>query len=910
MAFALSHRPVTHSLFIALFFCALLFAGTSADAQWILDGEVVDLDGNPVAGVDIDIIDPTGTELALSGDFTDATGTFSLETLLLSPLVGFYEISLNPPVGTTFEELVFPDVFLVGDTDLGSFLMRREVTFSGQVVDEAGIAIPGIDLEFFDQDGIEVAMNNDDTDLAGFFSVVIPEGTWSVVFRQVTPAAVDYASFLVPEQSIRADLDMGILTMFEAQEVTGSVETEAGVALSGVNLDVFDATTGVEIPVAVDSTDAVGAFSFEAPATDIRIEFYPSTGGSAPAEVAATIEAGIVNDLGVVTLLDASEISGRVVDQVMVGIASVDLDFIDTTTGLPVLSDNDDTDTDGNFLTAIIPGTYDVEVRPTFSSGFAPTTLEGQDLSATTDLGDIVLDAGFALTGLATESGLPVADVEVTLVHTSDGSTVTTFGNSTGEDGAYAIRVAEGTYDVTYTPPAATGLTAITMLSLEVLADTVVDVAFGEVTPPVTTLTCEVVIDSVNLEWVNGSLEYDAVAVTRDGTPLATLAGDATTYVDAGVPVGLHTYAVVASITGIASEEVVHEAEIFAPPSAVTDLTCVVTDAEVALAWTNVDADYETLTVRRDGLDLETLAGTATEYLDVGVAAGEHSYEVIATRNALDTSAPECLAEVLAVVAPPIDLVCSVDVDDITLTWTNGELDYDAVEVRRDGTLIDTLAGDAAAYTDLDVVGPTVTYDVRGIRDSIPSPDATCVAEIEAPSAPIDLVCSVIFDDITLSWANGESDYDAVEVRRDGALIDTLAGDATEYTDVDVVGPMVTYDVRGVRAALASLDASCDAEVVEPEFLRGDTSGNGSLVALLDAQFLLQWGFSNGPEPPCLDAADVDDNGINSPLLDALILLEYAFSNQAPPPDPGPTECGPDPTADALSCETPPDICN
>ena len=822
-----SSRSPSFSVAGALF--VFLLIATPVDAQWFLDGSVVDLDGNPVAGVDIDIVDPSGTELALSGDFTDATGTFSLSTVLVSPLIGLYEITLNPPVGTTFQEMIVPDVFLIGDTDLGEFVMRRELTFSGQVVDEAGIAIPGIDLEFFDETGVEVAMNNDDTDLGGFFSVLIPEGTWSVVFRQVTPAAVDYASFLFPEQSIRADLDLGALTMFEAQEVTGSVESAAGLPIAAVNLDVFDAATGIEIPIAVDSTDAGGVYAFTTPAIDIRIEFYPSTLGSAPGELEATIAAGVVNDLGVLTLVDAAVVSGRVVDDTLLGIAAVDLDFVDPVSGIAVLSDTDDTDAEGNFSVSIVPGTYDVELRPSFASGFAPTTIADQDLNASVDLGDVTLEAGLAVTGLATESDLPVAGVAVTLAHTSDGSVVTTFGNRTDADGQYAIRVAEGTYDVTFTPPVATGLSAITMTSLAILTDTVVDVAFGVTLPPlpVTSLTCDAVADSVTLTWVNGALDYESIDVQRNGVSIATLAGDATTLTDLAVPVGLHTYEVIASAGGLASVATACEAEVFAPPGAVGDLTCEATTEDITLAWSNVDPDYDALVVRRDGAELTTLAGSATEYLDAALPAGEYSYEVIAVRNALETTAPACVAEVIAVTA-----------------------------------------------------------------------------------APTDLVCSVIFDDITLTWTNGESDYDSVEVRRGGALLDTLAGDATEYTDVDVVGPMVTYDVRGVRAGVSSTDATCDAEVVEPQFLRGDVSGNGSLNGLLDAQFLLEWGFSGGPTPPCLDAADVDDNGTSTPLLDALFLLEYAFANQSPPPSPGPDECGPDPTPDTITCDSPPDLCN
>ncbi len=106
-----------------------------------------------------------------------------------------------------------------------------------------------------------------------------------------------------------------------------------------------------------------------------------------------------------------------------------------------------------------------------------------------------------------------------------------------------------------------------------------------------------------------------------------------------------------------------------------------------------------------------------------------------------------------------------------------------------------------------------------------------------------------------------------------------------------------------------------EAEIVESYFLtgfapllrRGDVDGNGSTSALLDALFLLTWGFSDGDTPPCLAAADCDGNGVTSALLDGLYLLMWTFSDGEPPPDPGPTVCGPDPNdlecVDASSCD-------
>ncbi len=94
-----------------------------------------------------------------------------------------------------------------------------------------------------------------------------------------------------------------------------------------------------------------------------------------------------------------------------------------------------------------------------------------------------------------------------------------------------------------------------------------------------------------------------------------------------------------------------------------------------------------------------------------------------------------------------------------------------------------------------------------------------------------------------------------------------------------------------------------------PMFLRGDANGDGRVEALLDAAYLLAWAFTAGGEPPCRDAADMDNNGVNSALLDALFLLVWAFSGGADPVAPGTETCGEDPGAVGPGCETEPDPC-
>ncbi len=85
--------------------------------------------------------------------------------------------------------------------------------------------------------------------------------------------------------------------------------------------------------------------------------------------------------------------------------------------------------------------------------------------------------------------------------------------------------------------------------------------------------------------------------------------------------------------------------------------------------------------------------------------------------------------------------------------------------------------------------------------------------------------------------------------------------------------------------------------------------GNGDVFGLVDAISLLLWQFAEGDDPPCMDAADVNDDGEVTALTDALALVSWAFVGGEIPPDPGPDECGLDPEEDEVDCLTVADEC-
>lgn len=87
----------------------------------------------------------------------------------------------------------------------------------------------------------------------------------------------------------------------------------------------------------------------------------------------------------------------------------------------------------------------------------------------------------------------------------------------------------------------------------------------------------------------------------------------------------------------------------------------------------------------------------------------------------------------------------------------------------------------------------------------------------------------------------------------------------------------------------------------EAAFLRGECNGDEK-IDIADPVFNLNYQFANGAEPPCLKAADVNDDGMID-LADAVFELNYLFASGPVPPAPL-AECGPDPTADEITCDS------
>lgn len=539
----------------ALCFLCIVLAGTWADAQWVISGRVVDEQGVGVPNVNIDLNDSTGTGVPLSGDVTDLAGNYSATIAAAIP-AGFYDIVYRVGPGVALFPQTVTGVFLAGDTTQPDVTLLAGSFFSGRVIDELGVGLEEVDLDFFDGTGQLFPSSNDATDSLGFFQVLVLPDVYTI---EVEPTANTpggpYVTGLLHDVSLLSDVAMGDVVLRFGYPVSGVVQDAVGQPIVGADVDVIDPVTDQKLEIADDNSDASGVIQILVPEGDWIFEVDPPVGPPlVPQLLPFTVSAPpAVNDLGIITLPQGVIVSGTTQDNMGTPVPDVDLDFILSATQIEIPTAQDNANSMGVFAVPVEPETYDIAFRPPFVTGLAPRVLVNTAVLTATDLGGVVLAPGFALEGNVTDGNLqPVLGVEVELEDSVSGQSIYTFGNDTDALGNYGIRVEGGTYDVSFIPPAASGLPTFVAPNVVINADTILDAQLAgvAVTPPVINLVCAGNGMTAELAWGNGALDYDAVVIERDGVQVASLLGSDELFTESGLLPATYSYSVTAERGG------------------------------------------------------------------------------------------------------------------------------------------------------------------------------------------------------------------------------------------------------------------------------------------------------------------------------------------------------------------------
>ena len=164
---------------------------------------------------------------------------------------------------------------------------------------------------------------------------------------------------------------------------------------------------------------------------------------------------------------------------------------------------------------------------------------------------------------------------------------------------------------------------------------------------PVGNLACEVSGRGVTLSWSNGAADYTAIEIWESGSVLSSLPGDTETFTFAEVAPGDYTYEVRAFYGSMVSENS-PTCGIHMDVWAVENLECVTDNLDVSLSWT-LPTTYNSITVKRDGEEIATLAGTETSYADTLPDFGTYVYEITGTTGDGTSLPAACTVSVVSV---------------------------------------------------------------------------------------------------------------------------------------------------------------------------------------------------------------------------------------------------------------------
>ncbi len=330
-------------------------------------------------------------------------------------------------------------------------------TITGHVVSSTGVPVAGVNINAFrtSNGNEENNLLNDGTSANGDFVTTIPPGVYDLYFFPPTPPTTSHVTLVLRNVVVAGTKSLGTLILPPGFVVSGRVQTQAGLSIPQVTIQVIDGVTGNEVPLAVRKTNAFGNFSVAVPRNAIELRL-DATGLVTPvvASKKLTLAPTSNTNLGNLTLVPGFRVTGHVQRSTNgLAVPAVDLDLTSRATGETLYTPNDNSNSLGNFSIVVPQGRFDIDFCAPFANRLVGATIPRRIISADTDLGIIALEPGFVLTGtIRSFSGLTQANADVDVAIQATGAKVNTCNDNSNAAGVYSIVVPAGNLKVSYHP--------------------------------------------------------------------------------------------------------------------------------------------------------------------------------------------------------------------------------------------------------------------------------------------------------------------------------------------------------------------------------------------------------------------------------------------------------------------------
>ena len=354
----------------------------------------------------------------------------------------------------------------------------RGAVLSGVVRDPNGNLVGNADFDVFDLEGNKLPdEGNSDSD--GTYTLNLERGVWDIICQPTV------GSGLAPQarRAIRVEGDRVMdWTLPRSIRVLGRIRGPGGTPVAGVELDFDRVDDGTRQPVLGNVTNAFGncAVIIE-PGTYRVTAMPPDSTDLAPIRIASRTLAGL--DTLDLVLAAAVHLDARVGDAGGAPVPGVRLVFERSSDGARMPAWGNFTDSAGHCRAGVAAGEYRVVAEPPRGTRLVAQRITGVSLSGDRSL-EFALQTGRVVSGeVRDRRGLPLAAADWDAALESSGASVPTPYDNTDADGRFRIVLPPGTFRLTLTPPAGSGLDTLVFRNVMVSGDTTLDVRYDRLDP-------------------------------------------------------------------------------------------------------------------------------------------------------------------------------------------------------------------------------------------------------------------------------------------------------------------------------------------------------------------------------------------------------------------------------------------
>ena len=350
-----------------------------------------------------------------------------------------------------------------------------QFSISGTVTDTFASPVVGADLRLFDDLGNPIGIPPTVTNGTGFYSISpLPPGTYVVGFEPLT------ATKLLPTEATATVISSNVtvnVTLQPGNLFSGFVRDSTGVGIFDIDLQVEDKNTGVVLNTPGDNTDSTGFYDVVIPSGEFKLK-WRSVGPNAQPWIAVEIKpVSIVADTTIdITMVIGVFVTGTAMDTFGSPVANVNLDFIDSTTGVKLDTAGDNTDSTGFYRVHVPMATYTVRAKPRVLDKLVAVEVSGAQVNADTVI-NFLLTPGVSLSGTVSNSlAAGVLGVDVDVEDSVTEASILTPFDVTDILGNYSIVVPPGLFDIVFEPPVVSRLAPIALRTVSVTGDMIINV--------------------------------------------------------------------------------------------------------------------------------------------------------------------------------------------------------------------------------------------------------------------------------------------------------------------------------------------------------------------------------------------------------------------------------------------------